>query len=46
MIDLYTSLRVNQTVILSGPSLSGKSSIWKTLFKAINFLQSNENKNV
>lgn len=43
MIDLYTSLRVNQTVILSGPALNGKSTLWKTLSKAINLLQSKEN---
>ncbi|CAF0731757.1 unnamed protein product, partial [Brachionus calyciflorus] len=45
MIDLYTSLRVNQIVILSGPPLDGKTTIWKTLSKAINLLQSRENNN-
>ena len=39
MIDLYTGLRLNQSVILAGPCLSGKTTIWKTIVKAIDSLQ-------
>ena len=43
MIDLYTGLRLNQAVILAGPCLSGKTTIWKTIVKAIDSLQTANN---
>ena len=46
MIDLYTGLRINQSVILAGKCLSGKTTIWKTIVKAIDSLQSTINSNV
>lgn len=46
MVDLYTGLRVNQFVILAGPSSDGKTTIWKTIFKAINSIQSRLAENV
>lgn len=42
MVDLYTCLRVNRFVILSGAPLSGKTTIWNTMVKAINSLQTKE----
>jgi hypothetical protein len=42
MIDLYTGLRMNQCVILSGAPLEGKTTIWKTISRAMNTLQFKE----
>lgn len=42
MIDLYVGLRMNQSVILCGPQLDGKSTIWKTVSRAINSFESFE----
>jgi hypothetical protein len=42
MIDLYTGLRVNHCVILSGSPLDGKSTLWKTIARAMNNSQFNE----
>ena len=39
MIDLYTGLKINQSVILSGAPLEGKTTIWRTISRAINSLQ-------
>lgn len=38
MIDLYTGLQCNRTIILSGSPLSGKTTIIKTLISVINNL--------
>lgn len=38
MIDLFTGLRFNQSVIVCGQSLSGKSRIMRTLLTVINNL--------
>jgi hypothetical protein len=46
MIDMYTGLRVNQCVIVSGAPLQGKTTLWQTLVKAINSLQTKENESV
>lgn len=42
MIDVYTALRVNQFVLLAGRPLGGKTTVWKTITKAINSLQNKE----
>ena len=46
MIDLYTGLRINQSVIICGSPLEGKSTIWKTISRAMNTLQFKENQSV
>ena len=42
MVDFYIGTRFNQSAIISGEPLSGKSTIWKLISKAINSLQSAE----
>jgi hypothetical protein len=42
MVDLYVGLRINQSVILCGPELDGKTTLWKTLSRAINSFESFE----
>jgi hypothetical protein len=42
MIDLYIGLRMNHSVILCGPQLDGKTTIWKTVSRAINSFESFE----
>lgn len=43
MIDLFIGLRFNRTAIITGPALSGKSTITATILGVINeFLQSND----
>lgn len=46
MIDLYTGLRINQFVILCGPPLDGKSTVWKVVSKALNSLQPKDSNSV
>lgn len=46
MIDLYSALRLNQFVLLIGQPLEGKTTVWKTIVKAINSLQNKETRNV
>lgn len=42
MIDVYSALRVNQFVLLVGRPLDGKTTVWKTITKAINSLQNKD----
>lgn len=42
MVDLYSSLRINQFALLVGPPLDGKTTIWKTIVRAINSLQNKD----
>lgn len=42
MVDFYIGIRFNQSAIICGEPLSGKSTIWKIISKAINSLQSAE----
>jgi hypothetical protein len=46
MIDLYVGLKLNRSVILCGPPLDGKTTIWKTVSRAINSFESIESLNV
>lgn len=46
MIDLYSALRLNRFVILVGQPSEGKTTIWRTITKAINSLQNKEITNV
>ena len=41
MIDFYIGLRFNQSVVVCGPALDGKSTLWKVIAKAINSVQTN-----
>ncbi len=42
MVDFYIGIRFNQSAIICGDPLDGKTAIWKIISKAINSLQSEE----